>query len=64
MGSELLLLITFPVVAKSDKSAELDTVNFIVFMFFVYIFRVYLSRLFSYFKVARVSSAIVIILST
>lgn len=39
MGSELLLLITLPVVAKSDRSAELDTVNFILSMFFIYIFR-------------------------
>jgi len=31
------LLITLPVVAKSDCNAELDTVNFIVF-FYVFLF--------------------------
>ena len=40
MGSELLLLITFPVVAKSDKSAELDTVNFIFVMFSLLYFQI------------------------
>ena len=38
MGSELLLLITFPVVAKSDKSAELDTVNFIFLVMFLLLY--------------------------
>lgn len=48
MGSELLLLITLPVVAKSDRSAELDTVNFILSMFFIYIFRKNFLHFFGY----------------
>ena len=59
-GSVFLLLMTFPVVASSESSAELDTENFILFSFCLFLL---CSLLFSY-RVASLSSAMTIIFFT
>ncbi len=38
MGNVFLLLITLPVVERIDSSAELDTVNFMLFSVFTIVF--------------------------
>ena len=57
MGSVFLLLITLPVVASSESSAELDTENFIRLSLFF-------SVMVSYSKVASLSRAVWIIFFT